>query len=160
MPDALIIFLFVSGLFLFWLELYVPGGVIGLAGIAANIAGIVLSFANHGIVAGAATSAAGLTVTVLMVRHWLHTFSRSFFGSRMTNREVAGKNDFVDETRSLVGQRGITVSRLQPGGKAQFGERRLDVIAQLDPIEPGCQVEVVRVNGIAIVVRPISSARA
>jgi membrane-bound serine protease (ClpP class) len=158
MSDLTILLLFVAGLGLFWLEMYVPGGVIGVAGIAAILAGIVLTFAQHGIVAGASTSAAVLTVTVLMMRHWMHGFSRSFFGSQMTNRDVSGKNDFVDDTRALVGQRGITVSRVQPGGKAQFGDRRLDVIAQLGAIEPGIEVEIIRVDGIAIVVRAIPAA--
>ncbi|RFC46646.1 MAG: membrane-bound serine protease (ClpP class) [Verrucomicrobia bacterium] len=156
--DLTILLLFVAGLGLFWVEMYVPGGVIGAVGILAVLVGISLAFACHGVAVGAATSAAVLTITILMMRHWMHHFRSSFFGSRMTNRATAGQNDYVEATRTLVGQKGITVCRLQPGGKAQFGDQRLDVISQLETVEPGCAVEIVKVDGIAIVVRPIPPA--
>jgi membrane-bound ClpP family serine protease len=153
--DLTILLLFVTGLGLFWLEMYVPGGLVGAAGITAILVGIALAFASHGVAAGATASAAMLALTILMLRHWMHRFSRSFLGSRMTNAAVSGKNQFVDHTRNLIGRHGVTLSRLQPGGKAQFGEEHLDVLAELDPIEPHRPVEIIHVEGIAIVVREL-----
>jgi len=158
-PDWTILLLFLTGLGLFWLEMFLPGGVVGVAGLVAVIAGVVLTFLAHGVAAGALTAALVLVVTLLMIRHWMRTFDRSFFGSRMTNREASGKNDFVEGTRSLIGQRGVALSRLQPGGKGIFGDRRLDVIAEVASIEAGTPIEILRVDGIAIVVRAVSPER-
>jgi membrane-bound serine protease (ClpP class) len=153
--DLLIVSLFLLGLGMLWLEMFLPGGVVGVGGLAALIAGIALTFAGHGLTAGAVTSAAMLAVVLLMVRHWMRTFNRSFLGSRMTNPDAVGADDFIREAPSLLGARGTTLTSLQPAGKARFGERKLDVVAEVGVIPPGTNVEVIRVDGIALRVRPI-----
>ena len=156
--DWTILLLFAAGLGLFWLEMFLPGGLVGAAGLVAIVAGIVLVFQLHGIAVGAVTTAVMFAITLLLFRHWMRTFAQSFLGSRMTNREASGRNDFVEETRTLVGARGVAISVLQPGGKGQFGERRLDVVSQLGAIEAGTPIEIIRVEGIAIFVRPCPTA--
>jgi membrane-bound ClpP family serine protease len=152
--DWTILLLFTAGLGLFWLEMFLPGGLVGLAGFVALVAGITLTFQIHGPAVGALSSVAILVISVLLVRHWMKTFQRSYFGSRMTNREASGRNDFVEETRNLTGSCGVAISRLQPGGKGLFGDRQLDVVSQLGSIEAGAPIEIIRVEGIAIFVRP------
>jgi len=156
--DWTILLLFAAGLGLFWLEMFLPGGLVGLAGFVALVAGITLTFQIHGPAAGSISSVAILVISVLLVRHWMKTFQRSYFGSRMTNREASGRNDFVEETRNLTGTRGVAISRLQPGGKGLFGDRQLDVVSQLGSIEAGAPIEIIRVEGIAIFVRPCEAA--
>ncbi len=59
-----------------------------------------------------------------------------------------------------LGDPGTTLTPLRPAGKAQINGRRVDVIAQGQVIEEGCQVEVVEISGGRVVVREIRQAPA
>jgi membrane-bound serine protease (ClpP class) len=55
---------------------------------------------------------------------------------------------------SRVGQVGVAISQLRPGGKAQFGEEIVDVITQGELLPKGTQVRVIRHSGPEAVVEP------
>lgn len=52
----------------------------------------------------------------------------------------------------LLGQRGVAKSTLRPSGKAKFGDRVIEVVADGDVIPPGRTIEVVEVIGNRIMV--------
>ena len=60
-------------------------------------------------------------------------------------------------TSSVVqeGEIGVAASTLRPAGKASFGDQFLDVVSDGGYIDHGTQVEVIRVAGNRIVVRPV-----
>jgi membrane-bound serine protease (ClpP class) len=59
---------------------------------------------------------------------------------------------FVAQEHTLLGQTGVTISALCPGGKARFGESILDVMSQGDMLEKGRAVRVIGFStGTAIV---------
>ena len=58
---------------------------------------------------------------------------------------------------ALKGQVGVAVSTLRPGGKAQFGERILDVISQGDMVAKGTKVRIVGYSGAEAVVEVVES---
>ncbi len=58
----------------------------------------------------------------------------------------------------LIGRVGVTISDLRPSGVAQFGERRIDVLAEGEFIPVGTPVRVVRVEGFRILVEPDRSS--
>jgi membrane-bound serine protease (ClpP class) len=53
---------------------------------------------------------------------------------------------------SRLGQTGVAISNLRPGGKAQFGEQILDVITQGEMISKGQPVRIIRHSGSEAVV--------
>ena len=57
---------------------------------------------------------------------------------------------------SLQGERGTAVTILRPSGKAQFGDRLVDVISDGPFIEVGRTVQVIEVNGNRVVVRELA----
>lgn len=59
---------------------------------------------------------------------------------------------------SLIGRVGTTTSDLRPGGKADFGDRPVDVVAELGFIGTGERVQVVEVDGPRVVVRSTRTA--
>jgi membrane-bound serine protease (ClpP class) len=61
----------------------------------------------------------------------------------------------VEAAESLLGQIGTATSALRPAGIAQFGDRRVDVSAELEMIEPGARIQVIEVEGTRIVVRQV-----
>ena len=56
-----------------------------------------------------------------------------------------------------LGKRGRTSSPLRPAGIAEIEGERVDVVSEGELIEPGTPVEVIRVDGNRIVVRPITN---
>jgi membrane-bound serine protease (ClpP class) len=54
-----------------------------------------------------------------------------------------------------VGELGIVTGDLRPGGQARFGQEVVDVQSQGEYVEAGRRVQVIRREGIQIVVRPL-----
>ncbi|MGA1238287.1 MAG: NfeD family protein [Limisphaerales bacterium] len=57
--------------------------------------------------------------------------------------------------RGRVGQIGVALSILRPGGKAQFGDEILDVMTEGVLVEPGTRVRVIRSSAAEAVVEPV-----
>ena len=53
----------------------------------------------------------------------------------------------------LIGMRGEAMTLLIPAGKAQFGDRVVDVMSDGEPIDAGAQVKVIEVMGARVVVQ-------
>jgi membrane-bound serine protease (ClpP class) len=56
---------------------------------------------------------------------------------------------------ALVGDIGVVTADLRPGGQARFGQEIVDVCSQGEYVEAGRKVQVIRREGLRIVVRPL-----
>jgi membrane-bound serine protease (ClpP class) len=61
------------------------------------------------------------------------------------------------EHAARIGEVGVAVSPLRPGGKAQFGAKIQDVITQGDFIQRGTQVKILEFSGHEAIVEAINS---
>ncbi|MCE2449110.1 MAG: NfeD family protein [Candidatus Latescibacteria bacterium] len=59
----------------------------------------------------------------------------------------------------MLGQTGEVLTTLRPAGRAQFGERVVDVVSEGGYIERGEQIEVLKVAGNRVVVQLVPSKR-
>ena len=59
------------------------------------------------------------------------------------------------QQKSRLGQVGVSVSPLRPGGKAQFGDEILDVMSQGDLIGSGVKVRIIGASGAEAVVEAV-----
>jgi len=158
--------LLAAGLVLLGVEIFVvPGfGVFGIAGIVAVLASIYLSLVGRFATGGDFGQAAGAlsaALLFLLVTAW--TVLRSLPRSRRLARAgillrestapEAGYRSAAPRT-DLVGATGTTLTDLHPVGIAQFGEERLDVVAESGWIPAGTSVRIVRAEGYRHVVRP------
>ena len=84
----------------------------------------------------------------------------------VSNRTAPKPTDGVTETPilnllsnsgavALLGAIGVAVTPLQPSGKAQFGGQFVDVIAEVECVLPGSRVQVVKLEGLQIVVKAV-----
>lgn len=55
----------------------------------------------------------------------------------------------------LLGQVGVAVTPLHPSGKARFGDRFVDVVAEGAFVEPGTRVQVIEIDGVRVVVKAL-----
>lgn len=157
MSLGLIIFLIVLGLVLFVVEvMLLPGITIaGIGGAVCIIAGVVLAFTGFGTTTGlivlGTTALLLLITTVIMLK--AGTWKRF-----MLHTSIDSKVDNVgfDEGKVKVGDRGVTVTRLAPGGKVMvngdyFEGKSIDIL-----IDPRTDIEVVRIDGNKLIVKPIN----
>ncbi len=75
---------------------------------------------------------------------------------------LQGKSDAAEgyvaadvSKKSLVGKRGTAVCMLRPSGKVQIEGMRIDAVSDGEFIQKDCQVEVVKVEGNRVVVKPV-----
>jgi membrane-bound ClpP family serine protease len=69
--------------------------------------------------------------------------------------ESIRRREALVDLHELVGTRGTTTTQLTPGGKARFGDRLVDVIADGEVIGRGAAIEVVDVHGNRVLVREV-----
>ncbi len=152
MSGALEVLLFFGGVLLLLAEIFlIPGfGAAGIGGIAAILASIYFTFGNQTLyVASVAVLiiAAGLLLA-------LRFLPRTRTGRALVlESAIAGEAPPEEKLRPLEGAIGQALTPLRPAGVAQFGERKVDVVAEGEFIEKGSTVRVVRVEGVRVVVR-------
>ncbi len=174
------ILLVAAGLILLGMEIFViPGfGVAGVAGIAMLVIGLVASFVprewpgqgpfhlpsseyawnalRNGALSVSLALVGSLVGMVVLSRY----FRRMPYLNRLvlanpTAREVSLEGWFADLPRA--GEMGVAVGPLRPAGKARFGSKLADVVAESDFIEAGQPVQVLERVGNRVVVRKVSN---
>lgn len=165
---------FVIGLALFLLEIFVfPGTLfIGLIGGAMMLAALVMAMVDFYPGMPAVPNFAALQKSLFNVLIafavaivLILALSRYLLHVPMFNRLVAGgasgaasDRQVAQTQKSRLGEIGMTVSPLRPGGKAQFGESILDVISQGEMIPRSTKVRVIGFSGTDAIVEVAESA--
>ncbi|MEM9553258.1 MAG: NfeD family protein [Acidobacteriota bacterium] len=160
MPDGFwtVLLLLCIGYTLMLLELVVPGGVVGIAGVGVVAWGIWRAFVELGLGWGFASVVTSLVVFVVGFRVFFHSSARR--GLILDDESARDWKAPREELRALLGRRGETVSALRPAGLARFGdapgEDRVDVVSESEFLPLGVAVEVVEVEGNRIVVAAVA----
>lgn len=150
---GLIITLILLGLVLIFAEiLLIPGiGVAGILGLLSIGGSCFYAFHQMGTTVGVIVTVAdaallvALTIWVLRAKTW----------KKLTlETTVDGKAVAADEA-ILIGERGVTVTRLAPMGMVRFGGESVEVKALEGMIDPGVDVEVVMIEDKKIYVQPV-----
>lgn len=157
MSLGLIIFLIILGLLLFIVEfMLIPGVTIaGIGGAACLVTAIVFSFATYGTQTGLLTL--GLTVLVMVVLTVL-MLKAGTWKKFALKASIDSKVDTVGagEGKVKAGDKGVTVTRLAPGGKVlvngeYFEAKAIDIL-----VDPKQDIEVVRIEDNKLIVKPIN----
>lgn len=145
--------LFAAGGLLVALELFLPGGVLGVCGALALIAGVVFCF-FHSQLAGA-ISVVGLAV-IGPIAGWLWVNN--------AHRMPGAKSLFLTNTAGGMGtpayalrpgQSGVAISELRPGGTCEFEGERVPCHSEAGIISAGTNVRVVAFADGRATVRPV-----
>ena len=144
--------LLVCGLFLIGIEIFVPGGVLGLFGAAALIGAAVIGFNIFPLWLGWLSVFAILALAGLAVFIWMKYLPQSPIGRMLSLSQEIDKRD-QDDSPWKAGMTGTTLSELRPAGKAMIEGQRADVIADDGTwIGHDTAIEIVRVSGNRIYV--------
>jgi membrane-bound serine protease (ClpP class) len=150
--------LFVAGMVLLMIELFVPGfGIFGGLGLVALMLCIVFQAQTflEGLIlflgVGAILVAISFIAARSMKRGWLYR-------SSLVLKDTAQKEEgYVsnDDYSSLVGKTGRSLTPLRPAGIAEFDGQKADVVTEGEFIPSHSRVEVTRVIGPRIIVRQL-----
>jgi len=153
------------GVVLIAIEVFVIPGttVVGIVGIVALAAGLGMALVGAGATVSAFVSALGrVAISILLAMAGalalLRVLPRLPFGRRLVLATGLpadlGYASAPDSDRHWLGRTGTAVSPLRPAGIAEIDGARVDVVSDGGFIDRGTAIEVTRVDGNRIVVRP------
>jgi membrane-bound ClpP family serine protease len=145
--------LLLFGITLIVLEvLILPGLVAGILGGVFMLMGIAWTWQIYGtntaIVVG---SAAGL----LLVATLFLSLRSGIWGRFSLKDKLEGKMNVIDPEKIKAGDKGAAISSLRPMGTVRINGERYEALSEGVLIPPNYPVEVVRIEGYKIIVKPI-----
>lgn len=151
---GLISLLIIAGILLLLGELFLTPGV-GIAGILSVLAlgsSCYLAFDRI----GPGTGIIVTLVNILLITALLIYFLRGKTWKKFELNTVIESTE--DAKKSLkAGDKGVTVTRLAPMGTARFDGQDVEVASDAGMTAPGMEVEIVRVAGNKLYVKPINN---
>ena len=153
---GLIITLIIVGLLLLFAEvLIIPGvGFAGVLGLLSLGGSSFYAYSQMGAAAGTIVTAinivlvVGLSIYVLRAK----TGKRLSLETNIDAKAVSSEDDLV------VGDRGVSLSRLAPIGMVRFEDRMVEVKALEGIIDPDVEIEIVLIEDTRIYVRPVDES--
>jgi len=155
----ILIALVIIGLIAIILEFFVPAaGIIGGSGIVCLIASTILAYIHIGIKVGTAFLVVVLIGTPATILVALKIFPNTFVGKRLILKSSQKQEEgYVAYTREkyndLLGEEGITLTKLRPSGVVKINDRKYSVVTSGELIDKDEKIKVIKVEGSRIVVR-------
>nr|WP_147532723.1 nodulation protein NfeD [Bacillus marasmi] len=152
------IILFVVGIALVILELFLPGGIVGAIGTISILGSLFLATDNVVHMGISILIAIGVSIlaSILMIR--VFGKKMSLFKKIILTDSTSTESGYVSNRNrtELLGLKGMTLTALRPAGTVLLNEERVDVVSEGEFIPKDTQVIVVKVEGPRIVVRSCS----
>ncbi len=158
MEWAIIIGLIIAGMVLLVLEvLVIPGvGVVGFFGFAIIVYSLFRTFADHGTVAGIIATISTFFASILLI--WFSLRSKTWKKISLET-DIRARVNVVDTEEIHVGDKGITVGRIAPMGKAQINGKYYEVKSGGAFIDQEKEIIVSRIEGNQIYVKEARGER-
>jgi membrane-bound serine protease (ClpP class) len=148
-----VIALATAGVALLFLEMFLPGIIAGVIGGILLIAAVFIAYRDIGPQAGNVTLLATSAATGMLWWWWAAKFQRTRFGRRMTLTAADVGTSPAPGLAQLTGQTGTAVTPLRPSGTILVAGHRVDAITAGEFLEKGTPVRVIRIEGMAVIVR-------
>lgn len=148
------IVLFIIGILLMIMEIFLPGGIVGAIGFISIVTGLVMAAydTKQGIASLGIAAVITVIVTILLVKRFGGNglFKKFILGDVQRNEEgyVAPKDQ-----RDLLEKTGVALTPLRPAGMVKVDGKRVDAVSIGGFIPAGTPVVVVQVEGTRVVVQ-------
>ena len=152
-----ILLIFIGGIALIGLEMFIPGGIVGTVGVVTLVYAIIYVNKSTYYIAFILVISLILAVILYYVNRNVFHKKLMFLDRLVLNDSISTEDGYVaSESRlELLGQKLIAYTDLRPAGVAILDNEKLDVVTDGDFIEKGNKIEVIRVEGMRIVVKKI-----
>lgn len=152
-----IISLFVLGVILIFLEIFVPGGILGAIGVIILSTGVFL-IADSTAQGIAYVSSMLLVLGILLALSFRFPQTKRFWKRLSLTTTQTKSEGYVAPNQNLecfLGCEGVALSQLRPAGTADFNGNRIDVVTEGGFISRDARIKVIEVEGTRVVVREI-----
>ena len=152
-----ILLIFIGGIALIGLEMFIPGGIVGTVGVITLVYAIIYVNKSTYYIAFILVISLILAVILYYVNRNVFHKKLMFLDRLVLNDSISTEDGYVaSESRlELLGQKLIAYTDLRPAGVAILDNEKLDVVTDGDFVEKGNKIEVIRVEGMRIVVKKI-----
>lgn len=152
MGITVIAVLIVIGLLFLVLEILVfPGqGIAGILGLAILAVAIWQTYKQFGSMAGHITLASTFLLSVVFL---VYSLRSKTWKKTMLSDNIAGRVNVIDQERLKVGDNGVSVSRLNPAGKALINNDYYEVRTNGDFLDPDTEIVVTKIESNRIYVK-------
>lgn len=152
MSWLVIIGLILVGIIFLLLEvLVVPGTtIVGLIGAGMLIGAVVTAFSTFGVAAGVLTLVGSLLISIMAI---VMALKSNTWRKAMLNTEINGRVNVVEPNKIIIGDEGVSITRLNPMGKAMIKDEYYEVTSKDNLINENTPIVVVKVDGNKIIVK-------
>lgn len=149
----IVLSLVVIGIIFLLLEiLVVPGTtIVGLLGMAMIVMGVVISFTNYGTQTGVITLGSSLVLSILAI---VLSLKSTTWKKAMLSSSLLGRVNTLEVGSVVPGDEGITITRLNPYGKALIRDQYFEVSSKNSLIDENTPIVVEKIEGTKIIVKP------
>lgn len=149
-----IIILFLAGILLLAIEVFVPGVVLGILGGVLVIAGIAVAFGIYGAPGGFIALAVGIGLLVVTLYLELVILPRSRLAKSfsMTATVEGTSQGPIARLEEVIDRTGETATPLAPSGYVTVGGRRYEAFSQSGYLEKGVAVRVTGLDNFRLLV--------
>lgn len=145
-----------AGILLLLLEVFVPGGILGIIGIVAIVVSIFMTAASFEIalISILVSIIVAFVASFVIYKYWGY---RGVMKKLVLNDSTHSDLGYVShETRKdLLGMEGDALTTLRPAGTGIFGTERIDVVSEGGYITKGQKIKIVKTEGSRVVVRKV-----
>lgn len=151
---VIIVLIVIGFLFLLLEVLVLPGtNIAGVLGFVLIAIGVWQAYESYGSLAGTVTLGGSVAASLVALYFALKSGT---WRKASLKAEISGRVNIVDSHELATGDRGKTVSRLNPMGKAMIRGQYYEVRTTGEYLEPATEIEVVKVEKSKITVKPIN----
>jgi len=153
---AAVIILILLGIFLFLVEfLLIPGITVALVGaVVMTVAGVYLAFERFGPTIGALVMVFTLVASIVI---FLFSLRAKTWKKAMLNTNIdSNVGDELGLDLVHEGDKGESIGRLAPVGMIRINGQAFEAKSISGYLEPRTPIEVVKINGSQIIVKPIN----
>ena len=147
--------LLLSGFVLIGMEIFIPGGLLGIIGALIWIAASFVGW-NEFVYPFNLISSIGLILILILTFYiWMKFFPHSKVGKGLTLTDNVNDSSPHYVHDIAIGQKGIAATTLRPAGIAIFNEQRVDVVTDASWIEENSDIEIIEIKKRQIIVKKI-----
>ena len=155
--NIFILLLFIGAIILIVLEMFVPGGILGIVGIITLLGAIIFINEETKNIAFIMIISAFLSIALYIINTKVLGRRLLFLNRFILNDAITTEDGYVAKQSELhlIGEVLEAYTDLRPAGTAVLNNSKLDVVTEGDFIEKGQKIEVIRVEGMRVVVRKL-----
>ncbi len=133
--------------------LVVPGGILGVVGGLLLVYAIYLPY-SQGFTIGAHINLAAI---ILVLALSLFTSVKSGTWNKLALKaNIDSKSREYFDTNVSVGDKGISISRLTPIGKARFADNNIEVKSFVGFVDQNTEIEIIDIEKDKVIVKPLN----